>query len=45
MAVLGAKADPSEAAHYVPAYLREHGYRIWPVNPRFAGRRLHDAVT
>ena len=45
VAVLGAKADPSEAAHYVPAYLREHGYRIWPVNPRFAGRRLHDAVT
>src|SRR5882724_11483030 len=45
VAVLGAKADPSEAAHYVPAYLREHGYRIRPVNPRFAGQRLHDAVT
>src|SRR6059036_2256303 len=45
VAVLGAKADPSEAAHYVPAYLREHGYRIRPVNPRFDGQRLHDAVT
>jgi len=45
VAVLGAKADPSEAAHYVPAYLGEHGYRIRPVNPRFAGQRLHDAVT
>ena len=45
VAVLGAKPGPSEAAHYVPAYLREHGYRIRPVNPRFAGQRLHDAVT
>src|SRR5262249_57017354 len=45
VAVLGAKPGPSEAAHYVPAYLREHGYRIRPVNPRFAGQRLHDAMT
>lgn len=45
VAVLGAKPDPSEPAHYVPAYLREHGYRIRPVNPNFAGQRLHDAVT
>jgi len=45
VAVLGAKPGPSEAAHYVPAYLREHGYQIRPVNPRFAGQRLHDAVT
>src|SRR4029450_8900542 len=45
VAVLGAKPGPSEAAHYVPAYLREHGYRIRPVNARFAGQRLHDAVT
>ena len=45
VAVLGAKLGPSEAAHYVPAYLREHGYRIRPVNPHFAGQRLHDAVT
>jgi predicted CoA-binding protein len=45
VAVLGAKADPSEAAHYVPAYLHAHGYRIQPVNPGFAGRRLHGAPT
>jgi predicted CoA-binding protein len=45
VAVLGAKPGPSEAAHYVPAYLREHGYRILPVNPRFASQRLHDAMT
>lgn len=45
VAVLGAKANPAEAAHYVPAYLAKHGYRICPVNPRLAGQRLHDAPT
>jgi predicted CoA-binding protein len=34
IAVLGIKADPSEDAHHVPAYLQEHGYRIVPVNPK-----------
>jgi uncharacterized protein len=38
IAVLGAKADPDAPAHFVPAYLRERGYRILPVNPRLAGR-------
>jgi predicted CoA-binding protein len=45
VAVLGAKADSSEPAYYVPAYLHSRGYRVRPVNPRFAGRRLHDAET
>ena len=45
VAVLGAKAGPSDAAFYVPAYLHSRGYRIRAVNPRFAGRRLHDAET
>jgi len=45
VAVLGAKADSAEPAYYVPAYLRSRGYRIRPVNPRFVGRRLHDAET
>jgi predicted CoA-binding protein len=45
VAVLGAKADSSEPAYYVPAYLRSRGYHIRPVNPRFAGHRLHDAET
>jgi predicted CoA-binding protein len=40
IAVLGAKADPSAPAHFVPAYLRDQGYRILPVNPTLAGRRL-----
>src|SRR5216117_3769234 len=45
VAVLGAKADSAEPAYYVPAYLHSRGYRIRPVNPRFAGRPLHDAQT
>ena len=44
VAVLGAKAAPAEPAYYVPAYLRAHGYRIRPVNPKLAGRSVHDAT-
>jgi predicted CoA-binding protein len=40
VAVLGAKAHVSQAAHYVPAYLAGHGYRIMPVNPTLAGQVL-----
>jgi predicted CoA-binding protein len=34
IAVVGASDDPTRAAHNVPAYLQEQGYRIIPVNPR-----------
>ena len=40
IAVLGAKADPSAPAFYVPAYLFNRGYRILPVNPKLAGQTL-----
>jgi predicted CoA-binding protein len=40
VAVIGAKADPAAAAHYVPAYLAAQGYRIRPVNPTIAGRTV-----
>jgi uncharacterized protein len=40
VAVLGAKAQASAAAHYVPAYLTRQGYRIVPVNPTLAGTRI-----
>ena len=33
IAVVGASKNPDKEAHTVPAYLREHGYRIVPVNP------------
>ena len=40
VAVLGAKADTAAPAHYVPAYLTARGYRVRPVNPALAGRRV-----
>jgi uncharacterized protein len=33
IAVVGASANPGKAAHTIPAYLREVGFRIVPVNP------------
>jgi predicted CoA-binding protein len=40
IAVLGAHPDASRPASYVPAYLHGAGYRVVPVNPRFAGQTL-----
>jgi predicted CoA-binding protein len=34
--VVGASDDPAKAAHYVPAHMQRHGWRIIPVNPRAA---------
>lgn len=34
IAVVGASADVSKAAHQVPRYLQSQGFRILPVNPR-----------
>jgi uncharacterized protein len=34
IAVVGASADASKAAHQIPHYLQSQGYRIVPVNPR-----------
>jgi predicted CoA-binding protein len=31
--VVGASAAPQKAAHTVPAYMQQHGWRIIPVNP------------
>jgi predicted CoA-binding protein len=32
IAVVGASAAPAKAAHYVPAHMQQHGWRIIPVN-------------
>ena len=42
IAVLGAHTDPNKPAHYVPAYLHEAGYSIYPVNPVFTGCTMWD---
>jgi hypothetical protein len=31
--VVGASDTPAKAAHYVPAHMQDHGWRIIPVNP------------
>ncbi len=41
VAVIGAKTGRGEPAYYVPAYLAERGYRVFPVNPTITGRTLH----
>lgn len=38
IAVVGCSPKAERAGHYVPAYMKEHGYKIVPVNPG------HDAI-
>lgn len=33
IAVIGCSPKPERAGHYVPAYMKEQGYKIVPVNP------------
>ena len=33
IAVIGLSEDPSKPSHYVSAYMQQHGYKIYPVNP------------
>lgn len=40
IAVLGAHTNERKAAHYVPRYLADNGYTVYPVNPVFEGETL-----
>ena len=33
IAVIGLSEDPRKPSHYVSAYMQQHGYKIYPVNP------------
>ncbi len=33
IAVIGISDSPGKPSHYVSAYMQEHGYKIYPVNP------------
>ena len=33
IAVVGCSSNPEKAAHRIPRYMKEHGYKIIPVNP------------
>jgi predicted CoA-binding protein len=40
IAVLGANPKPNRPAHYVPLYLKSHGYRVIPVNAVHTDKEL-----
>lgn len=40
VAVVGAHDERARAAYYVPEYLAQVGYEIFPVNPRLVGTTL-----
>jgi predicted CoA-binding protein len=40
IALVGATDDPVKASYFVLKYLSEGGYRMFPVNPRLAGRQI-----
>lgn len=47
IAVVGCSTTPGKAAHDVPAYLKDHGYTIVPVNPfadEILGERAYDSL-
>ena len=33
IAVIGLSDNPGKPSNYVPAYMQQHGYKIYPVNP------------
>ncbi|PWF55557.1 CoA-binding protein [Massilia glaciei] len=40
IAVVGMSNKPERASHQVAEYLQQHGYRIVPVNPSYAGQQI-----
>jgi len=47
IAVVGCSTTSGKAAHDIPAYMQNHGYRIVPVNPyadEILGERAYDSL-
>jgi predicted CoA-binding protein len=42
IAIVGLSADPLRPSYFVAVYLQAAGYRIYPVNPRYAGATILD---
>jgi predicted CoA-binding protein len=40
IAVVGLSVKPERASHGVAAYMQQHGHRIIPVNPTYAGQSI-----
>ncbi len=48
IAVVGCSKNPEKEAHTVPLYMKEHGYRVLPVNPtadEIFGQKAFDVIT
>jgi predicted CoA-binding protein len=48
IAVVGMSKNEGKAAHYVPKYLIDHGYNVFPVNPtatEILGRKSYPTVS
>ena len=43
IAVVGLSADWFRPSYFAAKYMQEHGYRVIPVNPRYAGKEILDA--
>jgi predicted CoA-binding protein len=39
--MVGLSNKPERDSYRVAEYMKEHGYRILPVNPSYAGQRIH----
>lgn len=47
IAIVGCSTTAGKAAHDIPAYLQNHGYRIIPINPfadEILGERAYDSL-
>ncbi|HXZ92260.1 MAG TPA: CoA-binding protein [Burkholderiales bacterium] len=40
VAVVGLSADWYRPSYFAAKYLQEHGYRVIPINPRYAGKKV-----
>jgi len=48
IAVVGCSTTPGKAAHNIPRYMLDHGYRVVPVNPNadeVLGRPAYDSLS
>lgn len=40
VAIIGISPDPSKAGHYVPETLKEKGFELFGVNPKYEGQEI-----
>jgi uncharacterized protein len=48
IAVIGLSEDPAKPSHYVSAYMQQHGYKIYPINPSISavlGEKSYASLT